>query len=148
MSVGWASVWISAGTDTVWVISLWLTSNLLWVMFIFSELIFHGLMEDGFRKKEKSYPQLKPNSGFAFGTSLCTPLWIFLTFLHQGYLARRAELRSGFRSLPKGRGQPASTDLSDLVPVVHLLRLPNPFRGTASPFQANRIDGEEYAHNP
>ena len=57
---GWVFVWVAAGPNTVWVTFLWLASNLLWFMFIFCELIFHGLIEDGSREeKPHSFPNAK-----------------------------------------------------------------------------------------
>lgn len=72
------SGWISAYSGTVWVNSPWLTSQLL--MFSFSELIFHVLLEGEFKEKEKPHLLTKAESWLCFWNKILHCLLYFLDF--------------------------------------------------------------------
>lgn len=113
-------------------------------MFTFSELIFHRLIEDGFREKKKPHLLAKAESWPCFCNEALHSLLNFLNLPagYQGYLARWAGLCSGFRGPSQDNVEPASIDQSEFVPVVHLLHFILSFQETVSSFQANERMGK------
>lgn len=115
-------------------------------MFIFSELIFHGLIEDGSRE-EKPHSFTNTKFWVCFWNEVLHSLLKFLDFPTPVLPNKVGGATLGFRSLSQNTVEVTSTDVSELVPAVHLLHFTHPFQGTASTLQANGIDMEGHARS-
>ena len=92
-------------------------------------------------------PHRAPRSEVCFWNEVLHSLLKFLDFPTPILPNKVGGATLGFRSLSQNTVEVTSTDVSELVPAVHLLHFTHPFQGTASTLQANGIDMEGHARS-